>query len=205
MNYRTRIASIALTILLAACLPIPAHADIITFREGQDLVIDFRESLEFTVDRAHTGSTLGIVVHDLFSANVAGFAEVEPIVGDTALRISRVPIDAVSSSYGEWGHINFEFGAADPRSMYGKFNFGQSHSLKVGSLVSLDAGSVRLPAYFDNPNAVLPDRQPTGVVLTDANQVALSSVTAVPEPTSSLALLVSGIAMLRRRRGSIEV
>ncbi|GAB5402153.1 MAG: hypothetical protein Aurels2KO_03840 [Aureliella sp.] len=200
-NTRTRL--LVLAAILATVGARSVEADIITFRDGQDLVVDFRQSIDFTVNRAHSSSTLGIAIHDLFSADVAGSAEVEPIAGDTALRISRVPVDAVSASYGAWGQINFTFGEANPRGMYGLFNFAQQHSLKIGTRVTLDAGSIRLPDYFDNPNAVLPDRKPTGVVLTDATQVALSSVAAVPEPSSAAAVLVGCMALLRTRRSAI--
>ncbi len=196
----------SLTVCLAASSLIVAsaaktsQAAIVTFRDGQDLVIEFERSIEFIATERYEDTVYGIVLKDVYSQNNITTIVSDQNAGGAAISFGTPPETQQSTGFGVWGHSDVQFGALDERSLFGEFVFAEAQLAKVGSRATLTAGNVRMLGFFDNPGAVAPDRRATGVVLTDRLSRPISSITAVPEPSSLGCVAVCLMGLMRRRR-----
>ncbi|GAB5402154.1 MAG: hypothetical protein Aurels2KO_03850 [Aureliella sp.] len=195
-----RLARISAACLLVFGYSASSQAAIVTFRDGQDLVVEFERSFEFTMTERYEDAVYGIVLQNVYSQNNVAPASSDQVVGNARMSFGVPPEIRASESFGTWGQFDAQFGALNERGLYGEFVFADAALGKVGSRATLAAGNVRMLGYFDNPNAVAPDRQASGMVLTDRMGRAVSGITAVPEPSSLGCVAACLLSLLRRRR-----
>ncbi len=182
-----------------------AGAGVIFSQSGDDLLINIDDSITLNATADFSNSIFVLAFHDVYSVdNTAPLGKVPPVVTST------MSFDGnTSNAYNVWFQTASTNGAIDANGFYGLYQFGSAQTLNIGDVVQISPGTVTLPKFFSEANAVMPDLPAMNVQLLSNTGVVASdlvSVSAVPEPSSVVlfTLGLGGFWIRRRRRLSAD-
>ena len=152
------------------------------------------EIITFTSTTTYSGnSVMGVTLVDAYSSDqIRHVAEATPVV---------VPIDGINNAgtqffqgelLGEITRTDFNF------SMYTYFSL--SITITPGELIVVPVGTFTAKDYFLNSDATLPDQEIKSAFFWTSGGTRASASVAVPEPSSSLLIVLGAFGAIGLRR-----